>query len=603
MSRTHHLFLLPLFALCCFSTPVFAAATPPAAGSGDIVVDTTVTTPAAMAAQHQIVISFTSTAPHNLFLHGQPVLVTAHLVNHDKAQDVTITVRVTSAMGSVLSNDVFPRSLKEQESVDLPIPIGDEKTALPNGIYQVMVIAGMSYSTTDVGVWNGPLDKGYGGFGISYDGPLNTDRTLADLDLFKLAGINWIRFPLQGWTPQGEAIPPEADTYKQFIREASDRDFNLLAAFTPHVSVDPSINSVQANKEYVESLLAAAGMFNYKVKNWELCCVKPAPFPDDLKGITYAETGPAREALRRYDKTLHAIFPLDDPLADNAMRLFFYNLPPKEDIIGINYNFVGIPENGKAIPKTPVVSMPDIENNATKTIKRQPPIWVTEYGFDPQKGERLPSAAYQAAMISRAIILDKVAGIQRTFWRQDPDSQYDLPFTCDDGSAQPSLLALRTTLQELNGVTAISPIVVSEDQEIHAFLLQYGGARKHQKPMNVHYAMVAWSELPTSRTALVARTSATQITMSDLWGNTVDLQPTYNMAIFQIDEFPRFFDLGKVAPSEIRSARGSITFTDKIKVLHPDGDNTITFVLQNNQQIFDGSIFGGSALPCLAERR
>ena len=214
-----------------------------------------------------------------------------------------------------------------------------------------------------------------------------------------------------------------------------------------------------------------------------------------------------------------------------------------------------------------------------------PPVWVTEYGFDPSLGSRLPKAAYQAALVSRAVILDRVNGIERTFWRHNPSGEFDLPLTCADGSAQPGLLAVRTTLESLAGATGVVPLPAPDG--IRAFLFQFGGSEdQHKEGAKPQYRLVAWCEKGTP-VGLALKTRATSLTAWDLWGNTIDLKPTENIAIFQADDFPHFVDMGELG--DVRKLYKSfVQFTVTPLVMHDDQQNKIQLGLFNDQQLIAG---------------
>lgn len=529
-------------------------------------------------------ISFTCGTPNHLFLPGQPISLTAHITNTGETQDLQIGVRVLSELGCQLFALDDIRTIAKDKTVDESVTFGADER-LPNDSYQVVVTANEVVGTTRFGVWNGPAAQRSTLFGISYSGPLAEDRTLTDLDLFKQAGIGWLRFPLNGWIPQGEAVSANAASYDKFIQSALDRQMTLLAAFTPQVSVDPAVNPVQAEKDYHESLLAAATRYAPQIKTWELLTVKPPLYPVGMKGIGYPELVKGREALRHFDKSLQAIIPLEHPMTANALEMFFYHMPQKDDVIGFHYNFLGRPENKDANPKPPIFELAQITSDGKQALKRSPTKWVTEYGFDATKD--LPNAVYQAAVISRAIILNRNAGIARTFWRHDPSSHYDLPFTTSDGTPMPSLLAVRTTLEKLEGVISVTPVSASANGT-NIFLLKYNGS-KHEK---AHYALVAWSDNEATRSGVVLKTPATKVTVTDLWGNTIELQPYNNTTIFQVDEFPRFVDLGTEGRVELRGAGGCAYFSSRRMVLTPGGANKIMFTLRNDPLLFSGNISG-----------
>ena len=584
-------------------------------------------------------VTFGSTAPNNLFLFGKPVTLTAHITNAGAAQQAKITFTLRSGLGCIVFQDVSQEALPEKGTLDKSYTIGDN-TSLPRGPYiaDIKVIGekDWGFQDTHIGIWDAPHERavaepapsGHHGhhpqelpaggqsdwFGISYLGPLNTARTLSDLDLFKHAGVGWIRFPLHGWIPQGEPAPPDADRYNTFIQQASDRGFKLMAAFTPQITVDSSVNAIQAAKDFHESLLSASARYGFKVKVWELLKVPPPSYPRGLNGIDFGEIKLASAALQRFDKSLQVIFPVDgSALLDNANTWFLNGQPSGNNALGIHYNLNDLPEtqqtSGSNYTKPPTYEssrMGEIANTSSKTSKKtkiNPNFWVTEYGFDAKFLRELKDLdTYQAALLSRMIIMNRMS-YPRVFWRHNPDNAGDVPFTSVDNSVQPTLLALRTTLEQLDGLSEMIPIfssLVGQERGVNMYILRFGGDGKKHK--NAHYKLVAWSDRVRSRASMAMLTSTAQVKITDLWGNTEDLLPTGNVAIFQLDEFPHFIDLGTDSKIELMNATGTANFTAvnmtgssaaaPYKIVAPGADNTMAFRLQNNQKIFNNNIAG-----------
>ncbi|HEY3378490.1 MAG TPA: hypothetical protein VGL77_13445, partial [Armatimonadota bacterium] len=576
---------LSLLGILLSASLVYAEAKAESAPADEVIVDVASANPAP--SPNGVSITFSSASPGNFFLPGQTIELVAHVHNPGEAQDAKVSVIVTTGLGCVVYSESSTKALPAKSTLDFPITLG-ATSILPNGSYLVGVLVDMAYGATRVSVWNGPAAFQSSLFGVSYAGPLNTKQTTTDLDRFKQAGINWIRFPLQGWIPQGEAAPAGSDMYDTFVREASNRGMSLLAAFLPQVSVDPSVDPVQAEKDFRESLLAATTRYAFKVPEWELLPIKPKPYPVGLKGISYDLLASGRTALTRMNKGLHVVIGLDTPIPENALRMFFYKLPANGDAIGIHYNFVGIPENQNAAPKPPVFEMTPLAQKSQKELRHASPVWATEYGFDPTK--KLPQDVHQAALLARAVILNRAMGIERTFWRHDPASHDDLPLTCADGSAQPSLLALRTTLEALDGVREVQPVARSFDG-VHLLLLRYGSSGK-KRSQETSWKLVAWSETDESRAGMVLKTAAKTVAVTDLWGNTVELHPVQQTAIFQVDEYPRFINLGNTGEANIINLGDNMGFATKYKVLTPGGEQNVAFNLRNNQQYFTGNIAG-----------
>jgi len=587
-----------LLPLCALATDI--TVTPPS----EVKLDQTTVAPPTAPAARDFTITFSSGTPGNLYLPGQPVDITAHVTNAGKSQKVLLTVLVTARQGCQIYLNARSVQLTDGGTLDWPIA-AREISRLPNGCYHIEMWAqgdnGIGYNVTALTIWNGPAPTASDSFGVSYNGPLNTERTWKDLELFRLAGISWLRFPLHGWLPQGDAIPPEASLYDQFVSQATQRNFTLLPAFTPGLTVDPAVDEVQADKQYRESLLAATTRYGFKVKTWDLLQVKPDAKYPELRGIHAKQLQSGRMAMDTADKTLHAVFTVEDPFKWNAIDLFAQKLPLAGDAVGMSHNFIGLPEI-QAQPTPPIFSATEINADAQTALKRTPPLWVTEYGFDQSKGARLPSPTLQAALISRAMILNAGQKISRTFWRHTPDRQNDWPLTNADGSAEPGLLAIRTTLQMLEGVTSMTEVPVPvlgtdlNSKKVWAFLLRYDPPKKDRKhdthkstratPTRTHYQLVAWSEARMSSVTL--KTTAQHAVVTNLWGNTVELQPVDGVMLFPVDEFPRFVDLGE--SKLIEASAPFARFTPSALLVTEGGTNRMVLDIYNNQQLFHGKI-------------
>jgi hypothetical protein len=564
--------------------------TPPVA----VTVDSAAQPKAPPPVKRGLAIAFQSAAPGHLFTPDQPIALTAVVTSPGQAISATLRIRVCSALGCLVYSEARPVHLPAAGAASFPVVV-PASLRLPHGPYRVEVwgeaAAAIGYGATWAHIWPGPATRASSGFGISYQGPLDTAHTWLDLDLFRQAGIRWVRFPLQGWLPQGQAVPPAAEVYNTFIQEAGRRDFSLVAAFTPRTTVDPAINAAQAEKEYHESLLAAAARYGFKVKWWELMRVKPDPAFPDLKGIGYTQLAKGREALRHFDKSLRTLFSIEDPYKWNAMELYHQGLPAEGDVLGLLYNFIGLPET-KANPTPPLYALEEVVTGAPGYPKRKPEIWVSEYGFDPTKRDRLPAPVYQAALLGRALILNRVVSISRTFWRHDPTSQYDLPFIDAEGSALPSLPGLRTTLEMLEGASSVEEI--ASPLNLKTFLLRYGDEKGKKKRGKVkpRFVLVAWSERGpwgiSDPAGLALKTTATQLAVTDFWGNTLELKPTGGTAVVSVDEFPRFIDLG--ADEKVELFAPFIRFSPPRLVLRDGQPNRMVVEMVNDQRLFSGQV-------------
>jgi hypothetical protein len=494
-------------------------------------------------------VSVADDPPGHLFTPGKPISLTVRVINNGAAQDVTLNAYLSTGTGCPAGAVTVREFMTDDETIERAITFpGSER--YPNGPYRVDIAAlgqhALGSISTMAGIWNGPATTRNDRFGVAYTGPLADGHTWKDLDLFAQAGAKWMRFPLHGWLPGADLPPVQIAECNLFIQEATRRDFRLLAAFTPEVTVDRAVNPVQADREYYESLGAAAARYGGRVPIWELLQVRPDPAFLNMKGVGFSQIAQGREALRKVDPKLQALYSFEGDFATNAKELFHYKLPGVGDLMGMRYNFGGIPENTEQSTPPPQ-ALGDVLKSASTLLRKgyNDPVWVTEYGFDQSKAERLPHAVHQAALMARALTIARAGGIERAFWRHEPGSPYDLPFTNDDGSALPSLLALRTTLQMLNGAVLERDMSVPA-LGIRAYLFRYPGPGKRD-PADFMFA--AWCEKQPA--ALSLRTDALNMPVFDPWGNAIELKPQAGIALLQIDENPRFVQLGRTARMEI----------------------------------------------------
>lgn len=593
MSRVYLVFFVSLVTAICFHASV-QAQTPSSNATDDVVAH--VTTPTDDGTSSDFTISFTCSDSHHLFVSEHAIDLQATIQYTGVATNAEVKVLVSSATGTVISSRSLYLDFPKQNDIAIPIILDK---SLPKGCYLIEIFIFIKdqidwkHAATTVTIWDGPAMIRNQSFGISYAGSLTDERAWRDLDAFKLAGIGWVRFPFLGWIPQGEATPAAAEMYDRFMREATDRGFSLLPAFTPQISTDPAVNPVQAEKDFYESLLAATTRYGFKMHTWEFQKIIPPTKPTGMRGISYGDIAKARAAMRKENKTLTAILPLETPMSTNALEMFFYRLPAKKDLIGIHYNFDSIPEFKNPISPAPTFERENIYKTAMKSLKYAPKIWVTETGFNPPKQRpQLPPVALQAALMSRAYILNRAMGFEKTFWRHNPANSYETPFTNADGSWQPTLFALYNTMKEMNNVTSIInfPIKESSTSTLHAFIFVIADGGKKSKP---HYRLAVWSERDVTRKALVLTTSALHVTVRDLWGNAIELQPINNTAVVQSDEYPRFIDIGNDKNPELRLASGIVEFEKAILVVSTvENEYTGKLALRNNQVFFKGEMSG-----------
>lgn len=574
--------LLPMLAKEVEVTP-----DPPAPQTPNVAVDIENQAPKTPPGTGAVTITIVTDHPGNLYPAGQRIDFVFTIANAGPAERASLTTRVSSSLGCAVYTDVLGVKLPANASITQSVEI-ENASKLPNGPYRIDVTVegdtAYGYGWTLFSIWDGPLKATNDTFGISLAGPLDGDRAEADMDLFKMAGVSWLRFPLRGWLPQGTAVPRETAMYKQFIGEASSRNFSLVAAFTPTVTVDPAINREQAGKEYRESLMAAAANFGPQVPYWELLTVKPDPLYPELRGIRPPELLLGREALRGFNKNLVALFPIETPFSATMMDLAAVGLPPKGDLVGMHYDFIGLPETRDANPKAPLFEMPAVMATCQGLLKRVPPAWVTDYGFSAAKAERLPAAAHQAALLARAYILNRAAGIPRTFWRHNPADQYDLPLTTSLAAASPSYLAIRTMLEQMDGASLISEVPATDG--MHALLFGKGNlSSKGRKRDKARYLLVIWTEsLPSAATL---RLGAAHASITDLWGNTTEFEPVDNAIITTVDAFPRFIDLGNADGVEVINPFAH--FSPARMILKPGAENIFTFEMLNDPRVFNSA--------------
>ncbi len=538
--------------------------------------------------QNHVTITFDCSEKGNLFKYGTPFNMNAVLYNPGEEVESTVVVRVSTPFGCEYYRNEAKRTLPAKNKFFERITFANSDQ-LPRGPYSVEVwVEGeiLGYSKTNACVWDGPIDTMNDFFGISYTGALDAPRVPSDLDLFKSAGIQWVRFPLFGWSPGG-ATQPKTSSYDSFISETvTKRKMNVVAAFVPEAILNPSLNPTQAMKDYRESLVAAASRYKTQVKYWELLRVKPDPTYTELRGIKFGHLKQGREAIKNLDNSLKAIYTLEYPCKWNAKELFDNKLPSGDDIIGMQYSFGGIPEM-VTNPAPPINDLSDIRSEAKSKLKKSPKFWVMEYGLDPAKESSLPIAILQAALIVRATILDRVYEIERTFWRNNPDSPYDLPIISGDGSANPSLIALRNCLSLLNGATACMPLPAPNAGNTYAYIFQFGKISKDKDAAKPRYKLVAWVKTTSDEMAVAINTRATAISTSDIWGNVIDLKPTENTAIFPLNEFPIFVDLGESFDVQ-RLQVSFVQFSPSRITLHEGLHNKVQISLFNDQLLIGG---------------
>ena len=369
-------------------------------------------------------ISFHSSADRMLFVVGVPVQFTVKILNSAASQDATVTISVTSGLGATLLRTNYRDPLMEGETREYPIKLGED-FPMPAGPYRIEVLVkaenDWGYGVSTFGIWPGPTATKSAFLGINLQGIISAERALGDLDFFQQAGVNWLRLPVQGWIPQGQTIPASALELDKLLRAAQEKKMEILAAFTPQISVDPTINSLQAQKDYNESLLAVAARYGFMVKRWELLTVPGAQSALGLQGVWYGEIKPGREALLRFDKKLQAFYAADDPVASNVDAMLRMALPPKGDGIAIHYNLRTLPELQRE--HTPSELISTSINKAKQLLRNAPPVWVTDFGFHPDLLQNNgQSNTHQAAIFARALLLSRFSNIERIFWRHDPQN-------------------------------------------------------------------------------------------------------------------------------------------------------------------------------------
>lgn len=540
----------------------------------------------------QIGVTFTGLAPHHLFRAGQPITLTARLHNPGAAQQATVTTRVMAGFGALVKRQQETVMLSAGGSSELAIPIVTPDTPLPNGPYRVETLvtttSNIGLGTTFVSIWNGPLATKSPMGGISLTGPLQATELAADLALLAQAGVQWVRFPLQGWLPQqGSPVPPEALQYQQLLDTITIQGMTPVAAFTPRTSVDPSVNGAQAEKEYMDSLLAAATQYGGTVKWWDLLRVKADPAYAEMKGIGFPILAKGVDALLKHDKNAQVLFTLEPPFKWNALELYHNKLPAKNGALGMQYTFVGQPEI-QATPTPPTFDVGEVRSSGKTELKREPPMWVTEYGFSADRMKRFPNVdVHAAALLARATILNRTAEIERTFWRHDLRHAPLDAFTNVDGSAQPTVLALRTTLEQLDGVTSV--VALQGGSKAQAMLLKYGETGKGKKRKAKRCALVIWND--AGPMTLTLKTKATRVDVMDIWGNSIELNPASGVALLYVDAFPRFIDVG--SDDKVEVFGGFARFSPNRVLVRPGGGNAMHFEMFN-----DARLFGNTTVTC-----
>ncbi len=526
----------------------------------------------------------TSADPNNLFRAGQTINLTAHIQNPGIAREVVFKYLLLYGFYCVITSDAKIIKLEASSTTDVELTFpGSEH--FPNGAYQIsswlegVNVFGVS-SLTSLGVWNGPAIAMNDRIGINYQASLVGDRTLRDMDTFKRAGVGWLRFPLRGWLNVEGARPPQVDIYDPFIREATKRKYQLLAAFLPKVTVDRTVFPDQAEKEYSESLLSATMRYERQLPYWELQRITASSVYLNEKGIGFNQLVAGHNAIRKFNNNLKLIYSFESPFKDHAEELMGLNGFSNNDILGMRYDFIGIPEN-TTLSTPPAMGYPDLKTDMKKSFKRDTTAWVTDYGYDLQKTvTRPPLPLHQAAFMARALILDRMAGIERSFWRYDPSSINETPFLTEAAGATPMLLALRTTAEQLRGAHFARDLS-SAALGIRAYLFHFDD--------DSHYTLVAWSEQQVP-SGITIKSTAKNIPIFDIWGNVIELSPVDNVALLQVDEFPRFANMGKMKDIEkdIKLYPSFIAFDHARPALTGPDANVIKVHLVHDPRIFKG---------------
>jgi len=526
---------------------------------------------------------YTSADPNNLFPSGRAISLTAHIQNPGAAQEVVYKTLLIYGFNCVIDSQAKIIKLDATGTTDVEITFpGSEH--FPNGAYQLSSwLEGVNVvgvvSLTNLGIWNGPANAINDRLGISYQAPLAGERTLQDMNVFKRAGVGWLRFPMQGWLTEQGARPPQADIYDPFIREATRRNYKLLAAFVPKITVDRTVFPDQAEKEYAESLLAATARYSLQLPYWELQRIPASPVFLDEKGIGFNQLVEGNKAIRIHHKDLNVVYSFESPFKDHADELMTLKGVGDNDILGMRYNFISVPENSD-LSISPANGQQNLIAGIKDKYDRNPSVWVTDYGFELKQTSRPVHQLHQAAFMSRALILDRKVGIERSFWRYDPASSLETPFLSTEGGATTMLLALRTTAEQLRGAH-LERDMSSPALGIRAYLFHFDD--------DSHYTLVAWAEAGGTRgiqplPAITIKSAAKNIPVFDTWGNGIELSPVDNIALLQVDEFPRFANLGKTKDIELFPS--FITFENARPALSGPGANVLKVHLIHDPKIF-----------------
>lgn len=165
----------------------------------------------------------------------------------------------------------------------------------------------------------------------------------------------------------------------------------------------------------------------------------------------------------------------------------------------------------------------------------------------------------------------------------------------------PSLLAMRTTMQMLQGVTkmtAVQPPVVN----MKAYLMRVEDTKnttektdktdksdrkeKKKKGAHPHYLLAVWSD--NTSTGVTVKSDASRVTVTDLWGNAMEISPIDGVAMYGVDEFPRFIDLGESSNVELYVP--FVTFDPARIVLHDDSENKFSLIIHHDNRLFHGQL-------------
>jgi|GEM_PF-2091747 len=529
----------------------------------------------------------------NLFSVLDDIKVNVEIVNNNSERYAgTAEVFVKNSFGSIIyikKHDIILGA----NSTDV-IPLTYSFGGLPFGPYNIDVILDLKENGWVIGngkfsYYDSTVYSENDWFGINYIGDFDNERIYNDFELFDRLGVSNLRFTMQGWLPQHEVTLDEIEYSYRLLDKVKPYGFNLLCNFMPAFSTDTRVNSLLAEVEMEESLAAALSRYAYEIKEWE---ISPSPSEYTLlgnRGIRYGEIKKLRDIITKYDKKLKVIVGVDSPHKGNLTESFYYKIPQKSDYSGFHYSYLKRPENSIVNPTPPVFIMDTIKSDAGKILKHGLNLWMTDLGFD-TKAENLPNDIDQAILMSRAILQNRASGFDRIYWRNNPYDKKDLPFIGNDGVANPSYLAVRNLLIQLDRTTESDMLSFNaEDNSLfHVFMFKSGKKEKNKKQV-----LAFWREDVVMRRQIMIEVDCPQVVLTDIWGNSTYLYPANGKINLPITEKPSYLDVSDAKKVHVTVGKqGVLSFEPRIATINEKmtpAETKLSLVVTNDPSFFRGT--------------